>query len=174
MAKITYGLLLLIVSTAYGGLTPPDSPGDIDAFNARSDGRSGKKELNDIDCHEMNTSCVGCINLEHCYFQYPYEGETKCVDNTKKADMTINKLIVEVVDDCLNESSDATKIPPKFNPNVTTDETTVPTGSSTESTSTTTVTTDSTTQSTTTTKASTTSSETTTSQRYKFYKRVFF
>ena len=171
MAKITYGVVLLIISAAQAGLTPPNSPGDIDAFNARSDSRSGKKELNDIDCHEMNTSCEGCINLEHCYFAIEKEGDTKCMDRTVEPNMELIKETIEDANLCPNDSSDATKIPPKFDPDVITDETKVPTGSTTASSTTVTTTPSqsSTGASSSTTTASTTTTSETTTQRCEFF-----
>ena len=92
--------------------------GCLKAFNARSDGRSGKKELNDIDCSEMNTSCTGCINLEHCYFAIANDDSTKCVDRNVEANMTIMKETIGYLDQCHGKSGEATKVSPKFDPNV--------------------------------------------------------
>ena len=103
--KIAYGLVLLIVASVNCGLTPPDSPDDIDAFNARSDGRSGKKELNDVDCSEMNTSCIGCINLEHCYFAIENDGSTKCDDRKTDPNAGSEEVLSEDETSKLSKSS---------------------------------------------------------------------
>jgi len=164
--KIAYGLVLLIVASVNCGLTPPDSPGDIDAFNARSDGRSGKKELNDVDCSEMNTSCTGCINLEHCYFAIENDGSTKCDDRKNDPNMEVTKDVIMDLAMCPNQTDgEATKIPPKFDPDLD-DKTTVQSTTTTASSTTTsgsenTTTTASTTSSSTTTATPTTSEKTT-------------
>ena len=164
--KTTYGLVLLIVASVNCGLTPPDSPGDIDAFNARSDGRSGKKELNDVDCSEMNTSCTGCINLEHCYFAIENDGSTKCDDRKNDPNMEVTKDVFMDLANCPNQTDgEATKIPPKFDPDLD-DKTTVQSTTTTASSTTTsgsenTTTTASTTSSSTTTATPTTSEKTT-------------
>ena len=161
--KITYGLLLLIVAaSANAGLTPPSAPSDIDAFNARSDGRSGKKELNDIDCSEMNTSCTGCINLEHCYFAIANDDSTKCVDRNVEANMTVMKETIEDLDQCHGKSGEATTVSPKFDPNAETTTASPTTVNSTTSGSESTTTTTAATSSSTTTVSSTTTEKSTT------------
>ena len=169
--KITYGLILLIVASVKCGLTPPDSPGDIDAFNARSDGRSGKKELNDVDCSEMNTSCKGCINLEHCYFAIENDGNTLCGDRKNAPDMEVYKDVIMDLAMCPSPTEgETTKIDPKFDPNLetTTVESTTAAASSTTTSGSenTTTTASTTTSSTTTTTASSTTVKTT--QRWDF------
>ncbi len=107
MKKLPLVLLFVaLVAKCHGGLTPPQDDANVDDFNPQdavaqspdvgvgaeageeeeSEDEKVKKDLVEVPCDTMKSTCKGCTNLQHCVFALYSNNETLCVDQKTEID----------------------------------------------------------------------------------------